>query len=288
MNQKRQPRGVPTGGQFDNNEHDEAGGILPGGEYAFDRLGAGDSLVLPWGLQPDWAKAQGSSLFRDYDGQVMLITQYNSPLDGDWAAYEWAREHKPEYDDFLAREYGVEREHGTDRILIEVPVEEGDDYDPSDEGDEFTERERIEQAFHADVSQHFSREVESGAFREKVNAMIAADTIGDAKGDNGERADLDTAMTAAVDYYNGDLAEIEPNVARTLAREFTRGTALSYPHLERFVRTGHGSVASMLDEANKIDMRRSYATDHVGSVVTSEDRDRRYTALMGFLLQDRS
>lgn len=277
MNQKRQPRGVPVGGQFDSNEHDEAGGILHGGRSAFDRIGQGDTLFLPWDVHPEGSKLQGSSLFRDYDGRVTLITQYPSPLDGDWDAHEWAKAHEHEYDDFLAREYGVEREYRTARILIETPV---------DEDENVPENDRIRQAFLSDVALHYEREVESGEFLRKVKAMVAADTIGSPSESNGDRADMDTATAAADDYYVGNIEEIDAPVARTLAAEFTRGTNVSYPHLENFARNGWGSAASMLEEANRIDMRRSYSTDHPGSMATSEGRDRRYTALLGFLMKD--
>ena len=276
---KRQPAGIPIGGEFAANEHDEASSSLTGGEGLFDRIGTGDSVIVDWKHQPEGMEAIAGTLFRDYDGQMKLVAIHSSPLQ-DRRSHEWARDHERAYEDFLSQEYDADREASSGRIVIESDV---DEYSDTDEG------ESIGRAFRSDPMTYFARQVDSGEFQRKVDEMIERDTIG-VLGDRPTRAEEQEMSNAVDDYNAGEIDAISLPVAMTLARSFSKGTSAVLPKMEAFARTGYGSADHLSDELNRYFSRRNRpargASDS-DSIRASEGESRRYLALLGFLEGDR-
>lgn len=257
MNQKRTPAGVPTGGEFAGNEHDEAPALL-GSEKntlwqgGFDRLGQGDSMLLPMDTTEEF-DVQSAEVHRDYSGDLLLVTTRSEPLAGSPELSAWAHDHEGLYDDFLDRDYLVQREALSGRLVMENRLRD----DETDEG------EVIRRGFLSDREHYLTRHLADGTFVERVAALRENNTIDVSAEDV---ATPDEAMREAKEAADGG-PDISGASARALAKDITRGVGTIHPKLAKFGRTGCGHKDELLREvarartADKIDSKTIWALE---------------------------
>lgn len=244
MNQKRTPAGVPTGGEFAGNEHDEAAGAL-GTEKntlwdgGFDRLGAGDTVLVPLETLVEHEGVQNGEVYRDYDGDIYLVTTRKEPLLGNPELASWAREHEDLYDDMLRDSYQTHRESRSGRLVTDNKLNDMDEDD---------EAEVIRRGFLSDTEHHLSRRIADGSFVADVEELRERNTID--VSDAPRTSPEDTAREIK-DYYDGKVSEINSGTARAIAADVSRRSTAVFPKLDEFSRTGKCQRDEIMKECNR-------------------------------------
>ncbi len=250
MSQSRQPKGVPIGGQYAANSHDEArASLLP--SRGADTIQNGDSMVLP--APHPIGQILGSSVFRDFDGSLSATVDIYAPLNVEQS--RWRQKNPYSYDDFVESRYGA-RVGAGNRISIE-----------SDMDTVSLDTSRIIE--NDDRVRSLVNDIDSREFFSALDDLIEKDTVVA----EGRRFSVEDATAEAHDYCQGAVSEIDPLAARTLAAEVTRGGGLTrIPELRDFAQSGLGSKATMFRELQREPMP------------TTPSGIERRTALEGFLL----